>query len=215
MAIPAHGKVTLEEYLKIEIEDKERYEFHEGYLFRMSGGTFRHEAIITNVQGEIRSALKLKKSKCKVYSSGIKIEVTQGVRFVYADASVFCEDIEESIALTGAANNPTVVIEVLSKSTALYDHSLKSSRYRAMPSVRACILIYQSRPCVYLYQRSDKLTLYTFQELAGMEETLTIDCLGVSVPLSEIYDGITFDPPTHSSGSIKQKVYESAVPYGK
>lgn len=214
MALPVYDKVTIEEYLRIELEDEQRYEYHEGYLLRMSGGSVRHEKILDNVYGEIRASLKAKKSKCQTFGSGLKIEVTPGIRFVYADSSVFCEELKTSTSLPEAARNPIVVIEVLSKSTAPYDHSLKLSRYRAIPSMRACLLIYQSRPCVYRYQRKDKLSLYSFNELTGIDAELTVDCLGVTVPFSELYDGVTFDPLVSSRASLSQKMYEPVSNYG-
>jgi Uma2 family endonuclease len=47
-----HDYVAISDYLAIEREDQVRYEFHDGELFAMAGGTLGHSTICNNVAGE-------------------------------------------------------------------------------------------------------------------------------------------------------------------
>ncbi|MBK7407958.1 MAG: Uma2 family endonuclease [Saprospirales bacterium] len=55
-------KVTIEKYLQIEQESKNRFEYHDGYIFALAGGTLNHGLICGNIFGEIRSGLREKNS---------------------------------------------------------------------------------------------------------------------------------------------------------
>ncbi|MBK8490868.1 MAG: Uma2 family endonuclease [Saprospirales bacterium] len=55
-------KVTVGEYLQIEQESKNRFEYHDGYIFALAGGTLNHGLICGNIFGEIRSGLREKNS---------------------------------------------------------------------------------------------------------------------------------------------------------
>gem|GEM_PF-3611671 len=99
----------------------------------------------------------------------MKIELKAGVRYVYANGSVFCEPVEESEQLPGAAKNPILIIEILSKTTASYDRGKKEAWYRMMPSLRDYVMITQSRPSISHYSRKDPLTLYTYRDLIGLD----------------------------------------------
>ena len=90
-------KVTIEEYLAIEQEAKEKYEFHDGYLYAMAGGTFNHGLICGNAFGELRSGLKKKGSPCRAMLSEIKLHVQSENSFLYPDAMVICGEIGKSL----------------------------------------------------------------------------------------------------------------------
>jgi|GEM_PF-176164 len=214
MAYPKFVSIPLGAYLDIEAEDGERYEYHAGQLYQMSGGTIRHESITDNIHGSIREQLRQKKSICKTYPQGLKIELREGLHYVYADGSVFCDPLEESTHISGAARNPVIVIEVLSKSTFGYDRGEKGEKYRAMPSLREYVLIAQMRPSVSLYSRKDRFTLFTYQDLLSLEDTLTLESIGVSVPLRLIYEDTEFDDNVNDP-TIPGKLYEPVMKYGK
>jgi len=214
MAYPKFSSIAIGQYLKIEEEDRYRYEYHEGHLYKRSGGSIRHETIIDNVNGTIKAALKLNTSKCRTFGSGLKIELQEGIRYVYADGSVLCKTPDESTAVSGAVKNPVVVIEVLSKSTAAYDRGLKGEWYRALPSIREYVLITQSRPSVSLYSRKDRFTLYNYRDILGIDAVLNLESIGVSIPLSIIYEDVEFDKEDLDP-TTPRKLYDPIKPYGQ
>jgi len=209
MALPKYDHIPLNQYLSLEQEDRTRYDYINGYLYEMSGGSLRHETICGNVQGYLFSKLKANGAGCRPYGAGLKIELRVGTRFVYPDGTVFCGELEESPALMSAARSPLVVIEVLSKSTFAYDLGFKARQYRKMPSIREIIFLAQTRPRAEVHHRDDKHSLFQISDLEGMSSVLDLRSIGVSLPFSEIYEDVTFI----AEEAEKQLRYDPIKPY--
>jgi len=105
--------VAIENYLAIEQEDQIRYEYHDGQLVRMAGGSINHSAICNNVAFALTSATR-NTGNCKAFNSEMKLEIKRKTKYVYADAGASCPDFKESEHITGAITNPCLVVEVLS-----------------------------------------------------------------------------------------------------
>ena len=91
----------------------------------MAGRTLNHGLICGNIFGEIRTALRNKKRNCTPINSEVKLYIQSKNSFLYPDTMVICGDIEISDDEPNVVTNPTVIIEVLSKSTASYDRGDK------------------------------------------------------------------------------------------
>jgi Uma2 family endonuclease len=89
--------------------------------------------------------------------------------------------------------NPTVIFEVLSPSTELYDRGPKFQLYRSIPSLREYILVDQNQVQIEQYIYQDAST-WTLRDHRGLDAELKMDSLGVSLPLRLIYDGVEFEP---------------------
>jgi Uma2 family endonuclease len=91
--------------------------------------------------------------------------------------------------------NPTVLVEVLSPSTAVFDRSEKWERYRTwLPSLTAYVLVAQDMPRVEQYLRLDDAS-WRFDIVQGAEATFTLPSIRCTVPLVEVYDRIVFPQP--------------------
>ena len=119
------NNISIEQYIAIERENDTRYEYHNGEIFAMAGGTFHHAFISGNTFGQIDEKLRQKKSSCFPNNNDLKIQIQGEHRFVYPDISIFCGKVEPSEIDKNAATNPTIIIEVLSESTASYDRGRK------------------------------------------------------------------------------------------
>ena len=85
-------------------------------------------------------------------------------------------------------------MEVLSPSTEAYDRGEKFTHYKSIPTLREYLLVAQHRPHVTrLYKQDDGKWIHT--EANELDATLTLDSLGCDLPLVEIYQGVSFDPP--------------------
>src|SRR5436190_3677950 len=115
MAGAARKPVTYAEYLRLERETDTRYEFLDGQIWAMSGGTARHSRIKMNLGALLTSALG--DGPCQPYDSDWKIRVSATGLATYPDISVVCGDIERHPEDSNAAINPAVIVEVLSEST--------------------------------------------------------------------------------------------------
>lgn len=192
MGRPKTDKIDIADYLAIEQEDNLRYEFHEGKLFAMAGGSLNHSDICLNISSELRSKLRKKNKSCKAFNSEMKIEVVPGGKYLYPDAGVSCPDHKESSHLKGAITNPRLVVEVISPSSSVYDQNTKFRLYFSMPSVKEYLIISQDEPAVRLYRRHGSGDLFGVHTAEGLESSIELASIEVTIPLADIYYGIGF-----------------------
>jgi Uma2 family endonuclease len=187
-------RYTPQEYYRLERAATYKSDYYDGEIFDMSGGTSRHSLISANIVGALWH--RLKGRSCTAYESNLRLAVkATGLRF-YPDASVYCGALErdEEDASGETVTNPTVLFDVLSKSTEAYDRGLKSLSFRQIESLRAYALVSQDRPHVELYERQANRT-WLLGEASGMDGVLTIGALGVELPLAEVYYRVDFSVP--------------------
>ena len=183
-------KISIEEYIAIEKANDTKYEYHDGSIYAMAGGTLNHALICGNIFGEIRTSLRAKGKKCTTINSEAKLRIEVKNSYVYPDAMVVCGDIETSDRKPDAVTNPTVIIEVLSKSTAAYDRGDKFYLYRQIESLREYILVEQEKAEIEVYTK--KGDLWQITRYTGMDTKLFLSSIDVTINLSEIYENVTF-----------------------
>lgn len=185
------NKVTLKEYLAIEKERQQKYEFQNGFIYAMAGGTYNHGLICGNIFGELRTRLKTGNQDCRAMTSEIKLHVESENSFLYPDAMVVCGEVGKSNKDPNAVINPLIVFEVLSKSTATYDRGDKFFMYRQIPSLQEYVLIEQEKPQLEIYKREGDLWQIT--RITGLDKKLTLPALQLEIPLTDIYEGVVFE----------------------
>ncbi len=180
--------LTVEEYLALEKANDTKYEYHDGSIYAMAGGTINHGLISGNIFGELRTGLKNKNRTA--INSEIKLHVEAKNRFLYPDAMVICGKIETSEKEKNAVTNPSVIIEVLSESTASYDRGDKFHIYRQIESLQEYILIEQNAAKIDVYKRQGDL--WQISRVTGLEAQLYIEALDLEVDLRQIYASVEF-----------------------
>jgi Uma2 family endonuclease len=87
------------------------------------------------------------KSPCRVYGADACIYVPAGLPYRYADVSIVCGEpkVREITKGIDALENPTLLVEVLSPSTADYDRGTKFEEYKSISSFAEYLLISQDR----------------------------------------------------------------------
>ena len=87
------------------------------------------------------------KSPCPVYGADACIYVPAGLPYRYADVSIVCGEPKFREITKGivALENPTLLVEVLSPSTADYDRGTKFEEYKSISSFAEYLLISQDR----------------------------------------------------------------------
>lgn len=179
------GFVTPEEYLARERDALTKSEYIEGEIRAMAGGTSTHAAIATDTLRAFMEAIATANSRCDVYNSDLKVRVDAAGPFFYPDASVVCDDpvFDPEECLT----NPTVIIEVLSTSTAGYDRGEKFFHYRRLASLRHYVLIEQNQIMVEHFARNAE-GLWTLNgEYTNRTDFITFDDLWLRVSIETIY----------------------------
>ncbi|KAA3598003.1 MAG: Uma2 family endonuclease [Calditrichaeota bacterium] len=86
--------ISVEEYFQICEESDEKFQFFNGEIFAMFGGTMNHSLISNNVSSELRNVLKDK--PCRVFGSNLRIAVDKNDSYTYPDTSVICGEIQKN-----------------------------------------------------------------------------------------------------------------------
>ncbi len=168
-----HHRFTYAEYLAREQETGLRHEWLDGAIYAMSGGTPEHARLISITSHVLQ--LLVDPRRCRVFSSDLKIRVPATGLATYPDVSVVSGPLVLDDEDPNAVTNPTVLVEVLSRSTEAYDRGEKWAHYRKLPGLQAYLLVDQVRPRVELYERAGADFLH---RLAEAGEALTLVALG-------------------------------------
>lgn len=185
--------MTEAEYLAIERAAERKSEFFAGEMFAMAGVSRAHNLIVTNLIAELRD--QLRKRECEVYPSEMKVRVLKGGMFAYPDVVVVCGEPQLLDSHGDVLLNPTLVVEVLSPSTAAYDRGVKAFYYRRLPSLREYVLIEQDRLLVELYQRTnDTARKWTVEASDNLADTIKLNSIGCELTLASIYEKVALDP---------------------
>ncbi|MEO8074318.1 MAG: Uma2 family endonuclease, partial [Acidobacteriota bacterium] len=155
-AIPTISQqMTLEEYLEFDYNAEGRYEYFDGEVFEMSGGSPEH-SLLGNRIGFLLQRELIQKN-CSVYNSEVQIKVPTMLPYRYADVSALCgQPIYENLGNQRLLVNPTLIVEVLSPSTASYDRGEKFAEYKSIESFREYLLVAQDKKFVTLYTKHNE-----------------------------------------------------------
>ncbi len=181
---------TLEEYFALEKVGHARYEYWDGDIVCMDGGTETHGRIGDNICFRLR--LQLMERTCEAFSSAVPIRTPTLPPYRYPDVSVACGSVFEKILDTDALINPVVVFEVLSPSTQAADRGRKLQAYRAIDTLQEYVLVSQTQPQITHYVKQDNGEWVSY-DVAGLTATISLNSIDCSLLLSDIYAGITFD----------------------
>lgn len=180
------SNLTIEDYLAIQIEQDQKYEYHDGAIFAMAGGTIQHAMLGANALVVIGSSIERSDLNCFTLNSDARLHILKPNVITYPDAMVVCGSPIYSQQDRTAIVNPTIVIEVLSPSTETYDRGDKLFFYKQIPTLKEYLLIAQDKRQVDVFRRNDdsRWTIQRFTELSGQVE---IESLGINLELERLY----------------------------
>jgi Uma2 family endonuclease len=184
-------KYTVAEYLEFERNSPLRHEFFEGEIFEMVGGTLNHVRIIVKLCAALLA--QLHEPEFFVLTNDMRIKVDENGLHTYPDVVVVKGEPELEDDCQDTLLNPIVLMEVLSKSTERYDRTKKFLLYQAIPCLMEYVLVAQYRPEVDQYVRSTAGSWQHFN-YQNLSETLVLQSVPCSIPLSAIYQNIKFVP---------------------
>lgn len=186
---PTDTLMSEEEYLVREPEAEYKSEFRDGRVVAMAGASLAHSRITVNLTRILGN--QLQGSTCLPYSSDIRIKVPAARFYTYPDLSVVCGNPEVDPREPGTVTNPTVLVEVLSPSTAAYDRGQKFAYYKRLDSLREYVLVAQSAVRVERFVRQDDGS-WVEAVLQSIEDVLALSSIGCRVALRDIYERVAF-----------------------
>lgn len=184
VASPEQSYLPPMAYLAWEVQQPLKYEYVDGQVYGMTGGTIPHNAIAVNLIAALRPVVR--EWGCRVLGSDAKVAISEAGPFFYPDVLVTCDDLDrEAIE---AVRHPNVIIEVLSAGTEAYDRGAKFAQYRKLESLQEYILIDSTRRAVDLFRLNERgkweLTAY------GEEDRVQLSSLQFECSMDVIYEDI-------------------------
>lgn len=163
-----------------------RYELKTGEVVVHAGSTMRHASLSARFLHVLIGQLDA--NDWLVVGSDAAVEIGDDIR--YPDVVV----VERSPGadVTQSTDSPVLIVEVLSPSSAGRDLVEKLAEYTSLPSLEAYIVASQDQPIVRVWQRDAATRAFPALpvEVAGPDGSITIEALGVTLPLGEVYRGI-------------------------
>jgi len=164
-------KFTEEEYLQIEKASSERHEYYQGEIFQMhghgdllamSGASYRHNIIFSNLFSGI--AFRIKGKSCQPFGPDMRINIPENTLYT-------CP----------------VLIEILSPSTKNNDQGEKFRLYRDIPSLKEYILVDTDLVRIYAF-RINSGGHWELEEYKSLKDQLSLVSIEGIIPIADIYE---------------------------
>ncbi len=170
-------------YLEEERKASFKSEYYKGEVFAMSGASKEHNKIAGAIIGHLFSHLKDR--YCSVMPSDTRVHNPSNTLYTYPDVVVTCEEEKYLDDEFDTLLNPTIIIEVLSKSTQDYDRGTKFMLYRSIPSLKNYVLISSLEYSIEIYTRDGDHWILTTAN--GLEDELYLSAIDYRFKLKDMY----------------------------
>ncbi|MDB9535109.1 Uma2 family endonuclease [Dolichospermum planctonicum CS-1226] len=172
------------EYLEWEEQQDIKYEYINGEVFAMTGGTIPHNDIAFNLASGLKNHLK--GSKCRVNIADAKVGISENGPFTYPDVVVSCHPKDKKALKF--IQFPSLVVEVLSPSTEAYDRGGKFQLYRRIPTLQEYVLISADKVGLDCFRLNDRglWELHPFVE----GDDVHLVSVDFTFPLSLVYEDV-------------------------
>jgi Uma2 family endonuclease len=182
---------SLKEYFEIEKASDIKHEYVYGEIFAMSGASERHNSIVTNIGAEIQQYFKRNSIlTCKVYASEMRTKINNQL-YRYPDVVVGCNIRLEVIEGLETLTNPTLIVEVLSRSTAKFDREAKFREYQQIDSLQYYLLVNQNSPQITLFTKQDDS--WVNNNYTSLNNVIELPVVNCQLLMSDIYWNIEFN----------------------
>jgi Uma2 family endonuclease len=178
------ARYTYDEYRRFEESTDAKHEYIDGEILAMAGGTPEHAALAAAVIAEL--SRQLAGGPCTTFSSDLRVRVRATGLATYPDATVICGDLERDPEDPHAALNPSVLVEILSDSTAAYDAGEKFAHYRQIPRLREYVLVSHQERRLEVRRRDPDGAWQAFEASHG--DAVQLASIGAVLSVDAVYD---------------------------
>ena len=174
-----------EAYLAWEERQVEKHEFIAGQVFARAGARREHVVVSGNLAAAFKQ--RLRGGPCQAYVADLKVRVEAADAFFYPDVVVSCDPRDH--AANQFIAHPTLIVEVLSESTAAFDRGHKFAAYRTLPSLQEYVLVDIEARRLETFRRTPENDWLLHEFLPGCGEC-GFPALNVSIPFDEIFENV-------------------------
>lgn len=181
---------TVEEYFALEQVGNARYEYWDGDIICMSGGSEAHGRICGNVYFALR--LQTGGHTCQAFTSDVPVKTPTLPPYRYPDTSIACGTaVFENIDGIDVLVNPVLIVEVLSPQTEKADRGAKFEAYKAIDTFREYLLIAQHEPHLTHFVKQETGEWRRF-DTADLTATVELEAVGCTLAVADVYATVVF-----------------------
>lgn len=187
VATPEPKYMTPQEYLDWEEQQPIKYEYINGEVYAMTGGTLAHNSIALNLASNLKTHVRGK--GCKVFMADAKLGVSENGPFHYPDVMVTCDESDRNAKKV--IYHPCIIVEVLSPSTESFDRGKKFQQYRRISTLKEYVLISAEQITVECFRLNDRgiWELYTYMEA----EEIYLSSIDFRCAIELLYEDIVLE----------------------
>jgi Uma2 family endonuclease len=181
MSLLYHPNMTVEEYFALDQNSTSgRYEYIDGHIRLLAGGTPDHSQIGTNFASVLY--IKLESRRCRTFNSDVYVQLSE-TQYVHPDVSVSCDEPDRT--QKKIIQHPCLIVEVLSPSTESYDRRRKLILYQTCPSVQEYVLVNTTAQWIEVFRR-ERTNFWRYLAFEYDEE-VELASVGIHFPISMVY----------------------------
>jgi len=181
MALPEYPYIDVEDYLALDNTVKSaRYEYIDGTLRMLAGGSPNHSIITNNIASMLNNALR--KKPCIVYSPDVRVRLS-AMRYFHPDVTVGCDERDRE--QMDAIEYPRILVEVLSPSTESIDRGEKLNLYLECPTLEEYLLVGSQKKSLEMYRREQNQWLLSIYKPGSV---IHLTSINVDIPFDDIYE---------------------------
>ena len=177
--------ISPEEYLEGERVSPIKHEYRRGHVYAMTGAKNPHTIISSNLVRLLGNHLL--NTPCLVLTSDIKVRLEEANCYYYPDVAVTCDERDIS-SMEDFILYPSLIIEVLSPSTASFDRGDKFVDYQTASSLQEYVLITQSEIKIECFRLNAEGNWVSQTYRQG--DAVEFVSANFSCPISEIYQKV-------------------------
>jgi Uma2 family endonuclease len=180
---------TFDEYLAMEELDTEKHEYKNGEIVSMTGGTTEHNKIALNFAANLK--ISLKKQNYIIFIGDVKLWIPTYSEATYPDIMLIEGEPNYYGTSKTVITNPSLIVEVLSKSTQNYDQGEKFYYYRSIPEFKEYILISQYQCYVMQFNKTNQ-NKWVLSEYRNDNSALSLQAVKFNISFEDIYENVNF-----------------------
>jgi Uma2 family endonuclease len=175
--------MTVEEYIAFEEKSETRHEFINGQLYEMAGTTDRHNFVCGNIYIMLRQIFKGTLSR--IFIENVKVRILNDKDYTYPDIVITGDERDE--ISTQIKRYPSVIVEVLSDGTRVYDKTDKFIRYQKIESLRHYLTVEPEKTLVECYTKQADGS-WEVETFTNISETISLPALNITLSMRDIYE---------------------------
>lgn len=179
-----------EEYLKLEQKSEYRNEYRNGEIIAMTGGSINHNRIIRNLARLLE--INLEGQPLEFFISDLRLWIPDYNQYTYPDIMIIKGEPIFQENRNDIVVNPSIIIEVLSKSTSSRDRGDKFSYYRSIKEFQEYILVDQYKIHIEHFSKTSDGN-WLLKESSQKDGILKLTSVNCEIPYQHIYQRVNFE----------------------